>query len=322
MNILITSAGRRVSLVKAFQKELKHLFPKAKVYTVDTMAETSSACRVSDGFFTVPSVDDTQYIPFLINLCKSYDIKLIIPTIDTELLILSKNKEVFLENGIKVVVSSFDFIQKCRDKRKVQIFFGSRNIAVAKEYSKTDYKLPIFIKPSNGSGSIDTYIVKHEKGITDHHLANEKFMFLEYIDTDFFDEYTCDLYYDRKNILKCVVPRKRIAVRSGEIDKGLTVNNELITIIKTNLSEIKGAVGCLTVQFFLEKEGNKVYGVEINARFGGGYPLSYLAGANYPKWLIEEYLLNKEIDDAFDCWESNLLMIRYDNEVLVHGYNG
>lgn len=61
-------------------------------------------------------------------------------------------------------------------------------------------------------------------------------------------------------------------------------------------------------------------GIEVNPRFGGGYPLSYLAGANFPKWIMEEYLLNKEITDNFNSWESNLLMLRYDNEILVHDF--
>ncbi|MEX0273573.1 MAG: ATP-grasp domain-containing protein, partial [Flavobacteriaceae bacterium] len=80
--------------------------------------------------------------------------------------------------------------------------------------------------------------------------------------------------------------------------------------------------GCLTAQFFMNRKGDKIYGIEINPRFGGGYPLSYLAGANFPQWIIKEYLMNGEMDDMFDCWESDLLMLRYDDEILVHGFKG
>ena len=90
-----------------------------------------------------------------------------------------------------------------------------------------------------------------------------------------------------------------------------------------NLGHIEGAVGCLTAQFFKHKEDDsKVYAIEINPRFGGGYPLSYLAGANFPKWIIQEYFLKESISDQFDSWEDKLLMIRYDDEILVHGYKG
>ena len=81
-----------------------------------------------------------------------------------------------------------------------------------------------------------------------------------------------------------------------------------------------GARGCLTAQFFKHKENDAVYGIEINPRFGGGFPLTYLAGANYPKWIIKEYFFNEPIPNSFDVWENNLLMLRYDDEILVHNF--
>jgi carbamoyl-phosphate synthase large subunit len=97
----------------------------------------------------------------------------------------------------------------------------------------------------------------------------------------------------------------------------------LVPYIKKRLNYIDGAVGCLTTQFFMHKtDHKKIYGIEINPRFGGGYPLTYLSGANFSKWIIQEYLLGKTIEEKFDVWENELLMVRYDSEVLVHGYKG
>ncbi|VAW10215.1 ATP-grasp enzyme-like protein [hydrothermal vent metagenome] len=320
MNILITSAGRRVSLVRAFQKELKKLFPEAKVIAADANPSLSAACHAADGYFKVPRLDNPDYINSLTTLCKDHQIKLVVPTIDTELLLLSKNKELLEQNNITTIIASVDFIEKCRDKRVIHDFFESHDIAIAKEYSKTDYTLPMFIKPIDGSRSVDTYLIRTKEDLTDYHFANEKLMFLQYLDHDEYDEFTCDLYYGRDHKLKCAVPRKRIEVRDGEVNKALTMNNELVAYIRKNLNYVEGAVGCLTAQFFKHRSGSDIYGIEINPRFGGGYPLSYLAGANFPKWVIEEYMLGKQIGDQFDCWEDNLLMIRYDDEILVHGY--
>ncbi|MFS4492268.1 ATP-grasp domain-containing protein [Maribacter sp. 2308TA10-17] len=320
MNILITSAGRRVSLVRAFQKELKSIYPDGKVIAADAKPKLSAACHAADAYFQVPRLDNPKYIADLISHCKAHQIKLIIPTIDTELLLLAKNNALLKENGIVPIISSISFIEKCRDKRVIHEFFKAHNIAIAKEYSKEDYKLPLFIKPIDGSRSVDTYLIKKKEDLTDYHFENEKLMFLEYIDHDNFEEFTCDLYYSKDHMLKCAVPRKRVEVRDGEVNKGLTQNNSLVPYIQKNLNFVEGAIGCLTAQFFKHKNEDKFYGIEINPRFGGGYPLSYLAGANFPKWIIEEYLLNKSIDPNFDCWEDNLLMIRYDDEILVHGY--
>lgn len=320
MNILITSAGRRVSLVRAFQKELKKHYPEAKVLAADANPKLSGACYAADDFFEVPRLDNPNYIDSLLKKCKEYNVSLIIPTIDTELLLLAKNKNFLENNGVQPVIASESFIEKCRDKRVIHDFFESHNVAIAKEYSKDNYELPLFIKPIDGSRSVDTYLIRTKEDLTDYHFSNEKLMFLEYIDHAEYDEFTCDLYYGKDHKLKCAVPRKRIEVRDGEVNKALTSNNALVDYIRKNLNFVDGAVGCLTAQFFMHISESKIYGIEINPRFGGGYPLSYKAGANFPGWIISEYLIGDKIEDKFDCWENNLLMIRYDDEILVHGY--
>ena len=315
-NVLITSAGKRVSLVKAFEKELNIYFPNSKVYTADSNPLLAVACSISYKSFQVPKLNNINYINTIIELCKENQIRLIIPTIDTELLLLAENEDKFLSENIIPVLSSKDFIKKCRNKRKIHSFFVENNIDIAREYEKNKFSLPLFIKPLDGSRSVDNYIIKTEKDFMKSHFLNDNLIFLEYLENDKYQEYTCDLYYGRDNHLKCVVPRKRIEVRDGEVTKSKTEKNFLVNFINEKLKIIKGARGCLTAQFFLHKYTSNVIGIEINPRFGGGYPLSYEAGANYPKWIIEEYLLDNIIE-PYNTWEDNLLMLRYHKEVYV-----
>lgn len=317
MNILITSAGQRVSLVRAFQKELKNIYPDHKVYTTDLFPELSAACNVSDRYFKVKRVTDPDYIPELIETCVASEIKMIIPTIDTELLVLAENKRRFEEVGINLIVSSLSFVRQCRDKRMINEFFENRNIAVPKMISKEVPEFPLFIKPYDGSLSANTFLINAAHELTTFHLTNEKFLFMEYLGKDEHDEYTVDMYFDKHNTVKCVVPRKRLLVRAGEINKGITCKNSIVPFLKEKLGYIEGAVGCLTVQVFLNRYSGKIIAIEINPRFGGGYPLSYRAGANYPLWLIREYFHNESID-YMESWEDELLMLRYDDEVIVH----
>ncbi len=321
-NVLITSAGRRVSLLKAFQKELRSRFPGGEVFAVDYNPELAPACHVAHRSFKVPRLTDPSYADHLLDLCIRKDVKLVIPTIDTELKILAMQANKFLEKGIRIVISSTGFVSTCRNKREVHEFFESRKIKAAREYSKQDFEIPMFIKPLDGSGGSDTTAILSEDQLLEEQVLDSNLMFLEYFDKSEFDEFTCDLYFDRSSKLRCVVPRMRIEVREGEVSKAVTRKNGLVDFIREQLGEIKGARGCITLQVFKEIEGDEVVGIEINPRFGGGYPLSYLAGANYPGWLIEEYLQNKSMEDQFNCWEADLLLLRYDNEILSRGYKG
>lgn len=320
MNVLITSVGRRVSLVKAFKQELNFLFGSGKVYTVDVLPQMSAACQIADGAFEVPKISDPGYIEYLVKLCVEHQIKLIVPTIDTELLLLAQNQQQFLKAGTKVIISSVELIQICRDKRKTHQFLKEQGVEVAKEYDKNNFDFPIFIKPSDGSRSVDTYTIKSKEDMVPYHFKNPKLMFLEYLDSQDYDEYTCDLYYTQDSVLKCIVPRKRIEVRDGEVNKGLAVKNEIIPFIKEHLKTMEGAKGCITTQFFMHHTSKRIVGIEINPRFGGGYPLTHATGANYVRWILQEYLMDKTIPDQFEQWNENLLMLRFDEEIFVNDF--
>jgi carbamoyl-phosphate synthase large subunit len=318
-NILITSAGRRVSLVKAFMKELKLLVPEAKVIVSDLDPKLSAAAQVADKAFKICKIEEDCYIDSLYNFCIENDIKLIIPTIDTELHKLSKHVKRFLKVNIQIVISSKKLIERTSNKIYSNRLLEELGICAIKEYSKDNYKLPLFIKPVSGSNSINNHIIKNKIQLSQYHLENDDLYFFEYVDHDIYDEYTCDLYYSKLGELKCVIPRKRIQIRGGEISKGVTRKNEVKVLIKEKLSHLKGAKGCITFQLFMHKDSKEIKGIEINPRFGGGFPLSYLAGGNYPKWIIQEYLLNQRLE-YFDNWTEDLLMLRYDDEILVNDY--
>lgn len=319
-NIALISAGRRVSLLKAFRKELSALMPGSKVFAIDLNPEISAACRIADAYFQLRQTTESGYIEELIDICLKNDIKLLIPTIDTELVNISANRERFLSNGIVPVISETGAIEIFNDKKRANSFFESLDINTAKIFAKDNYSLPLFLKPINGSNSQNNHVILEEEDFSRNHFRNEELLFFQYIDAKMHDEYTVDMYYDQNGILKCAVPRLRLKVRGGEVSKSLTCKNGLLMdLLSDKFGKITGVRACISAQLFMHKENNTIIASEINPRFGGGYPLSYLAGANYPKWIIEEYLLNKEIN-PYDDWKDNLLMLRYDDEILVNDF--
>ncbi len=120
--------------------------------------------------------------------------------------------------------------------------------------------------------------------------------------------------------VRCVVPRKRIEIRAGEISKGQVVKHPRIMSEAAKLVEALGAgPGVITLQLFLTKDGGVKF-IEINPRFGGGVPLSIKAGANFPKWILQE-LLGRKPNIRFDGFRDNLIMLRYDGEVWLENSN-
>ena len=317
-NVLITSAGRRVELVQAFQHDLKRFFPDAKVFTIDMQPMLSAACQIADGYWTVPSVTDDQYLDVLLDLCLKNNIGMVIPTIDTELMVLAENCKIFEDEGIHVIISSEKLIASCRDKRKTAAFFESIGVRSPEIFDKTQLTFPCFAKPYDGSSSAGAETLLSEEQLTSHILNDKKIMFMELID-DSHTEYTVDAYYSKKGSLRCLIPRERIEVRSGEVSKGVTRKNEVYDYLLPACKKISGAQGCLTIQLFANLDQDSFYGLEINPRFGGGFPLTYSAGAHYPYWLISEYLDGNDVD-FYDQWETDLLMLRYDDKKLISGY--
>ena len=316
-NILITSAGKRVVLVQIFQQTLKDLGLEAKVYTTDMKPMMAPACIVSDGGIKVSPCTAEGYIDELILICQDKNIGVIIPTIDPELIVLAKNRQRFSEMGVEIVLSGEAFIKTCRDKRQTQLYLQEIGIEVPKAVDKYHPTFPMFVKPYDGSLSRDIHVVLNQKELTQEMLENPKFMFMEYLNRNEYKEYSVDMYFGKDHCVKGIVPRERIEVRAGEINKGKTHKNEIVDFLKDKMGCLSGVRGCICFQLFYRESDCSIKGSEINPRFGGGFPLTYHAKANYAAYIIQEYLLHETVDYS-DAWLDNTMMLRYDNDIIIY----
>ena len=316
-NVLITSAGKRVVLVQIFQKEITAFDVAGKVYTTDMNPQMAPAGIISDGCLQVSRCTSEAYIGELLHICKEKNIGVIIPTIDTELLILAENVQRFQNEGVSIAVSDGSFVRTCRDKRLTALLFSQLHIDVPKEIDKFHPKYPMFAKPYDGSLSTNIHIIKNEDELTKEILEDPKLLFMEYVDRQEYKEFTVDMYYGKDGHIKGIVPRERIEVRAGEINKGITRKNHIVSFLKERMAYMEGVRGCICLQLFYRESDHDIKGIEINPRFGGGFPLSYYAKANFAEYLIKEYLLG-ECLDYWEDWLDNTLMLRYDNDVIVY----
>lgn len=315
-NVLILSAGRRVELVNCFKAARDRLKIDGKVFVAD-MNETAPALQFADGKFILPRIGADGYIDAIIEICKKNKIMLLVPTIDTELEILAKNKAKIESDGCtRVLVSDFESVSICCDKIKTAEFFFNHGFGYPKVITKDDiktksYDFPLFIKPKDGSSSINAFTVKNEQELN---------FFLNYVPNPIVQEcvngteYTVDCLCDFDGKIITVVPRIRIATRSGEILKGKTDKNAAIINDVKRLLQAFGFIGQITVQCFLCDDGDIKY-IEINPRFGGGAPMSIMAGADSCENLYR--LLKGENLEYAENWENGVTISRFDNSVRV-----
>lgn len=315
INTLILSAGRRVELTKLFKEALHELNIQGKIIAVD-IADTAPALRFADKYYIISKIESKDYIKNIIDICLKENIDLIVPTIDTELLKLAENKEK-IENltKAKINISSLEVIQICRDKLKSQEFFEKNNFGVPKlitekAIKENNIKFPLFIKPFNGSSSINTFKVKNKEELIFFKNYVSQPIIQEFIEGE---EYTVDVFLDFESNPITIVPRQRLATRSGEISKGLIVKNRKIIEDVKKVVHVLKLVGHITIQCMDTKDGIKY--LEINPRFGGGAPMSISAGANscvnLYKLILGERLIYTE------DYKDNLLCVRYDETLYI-----
>lgn len=316
-NILITSAGKRVVLVQIFQQTLKELGLEAKVFTTDMMPMMAPACIVSDEGIKISPCTKDSYVDELLDICKNKNVGIVIPTIDPELTVLASHRDLFSEQGVELILSDEDFVKTCRDKRLTRSYLSDIQIQMPKAIDKNHPVFPLFVKPYDGSLSSDIHVIRNQRELTVEIMENPKYMFMEYVDKEDYKEYSVDMYYGKDHKVKGIVPRERIVVRTGEINKGITRKNYIVGFLKERMGLLPGVRGCICIQLFYREKDNDIKGIEINPRFGGGFPLSFYAKANYAEYVIREYLLGETMIYSEE-WLDNTLMLRYDNDIIVY----
>lgn len=316
LNILFTSVGKRIELIKAFREAYQSLHLDGKIIGTD-INPLAPALQVVDSYRIVPEVQSKEYIPALIEICRNEQIDLIFPLIDPEIPLLSNNKELFEAIGVRLSVVSPDVSVICHDKWLMSEFFRSIKLTTPRswlpsEINVDDLQFPLFIKPRDGNASLNVHRLNNKK---------ELLFFVEYVRNPIIQEYidgievTIDVICDLDGKILGIVPRQRLEVRSGEITKGVTIYHKDIIESCRLIAEKLPVIGPITIQCIIRDD--LVCFTEINARFGGGVPLSIAAGVNSPQWLLA-HAAGIEIEiPPIGTFTTGLYMTRYDSSFFL-----
>lgn len=315
LKIMFTSVGRRVELVQRFKQTAAQLGVRLEIFGADISA-SAPALAFCDRAVMVPRISDSAYIPTLLRICKEFQVDALVPTIDTDLYLLSCAKAQFAEIGTTVFISAPDKIALCRDKRYTADYFhtiGLASPAPVDDVSCYNGGFPAFIKPLDGSSSIGA-----NKAETEEQLRFFASRLSGYVIQPFASgtEYTVDIFCDQEGSPIYITPRIRQAVRAGEVLKTKIRHDPEIEEEMLRLVADFKPCGAITVQLIRdEKTGVNQY-IEINPRFGGGAPLSMMAGADAAEAMLR-LLLGERLPYKPNAAENGAVYSRFDQSICV-----
>nr|WP_298051718.1 ATP-grasp domain-containing protein [uncultured Lachnoanaerobaculum sp.] len=300
MNILLTSVGRRAYIIDYLRDIYKDLGLSGNVVATNSDMNTT-AMSVADKAFESPLIYDKEYIPFLLDLCKNEKIDILISLFDIDLMILAKNKAEFEALGVKVIVSNEDVINICNDKFEMLEYLKKINMPVpetyldldkALEYADFDNKTYI-LKPRWGMGSLSIFEAEDKKelevlyekakrSIQKSYLRfesnadiNRAILIQEKIKGD---EFGLDIFNNLEGKNLSVTVKRKYAMRSGETDIAEVTENSELEAVGKKIAKSLSHIGNLDMDILLSN--GKAYIIDMNARFGGGYPFTHNAGVN------------------------------------------
>lgn len=315
VNILLTSVGRRVELVQAFRQAYRELNIGGNIIGSD-INPLAPALQIVDKPYIVPPNASDDYIDALLTICLKEEINLIFPLIDPDIPRLSQARELLEGTAAKLVVVTERAVEIASDKWRTYQFFSDLGIPTPRTWLPGQVPhgvtFPLFIKPRFGSASQDTFKIRNK---------SELDFFSGYVQNPIIQEYlpgsevTNDILCNLDGNVLSVVSRQRLEVRGGEVVKGVTMYDATITSHCVTIAQQLPAIGPVTIQC-ITKDAMPFF-TEINARFGGGVPLSIAAGVNGPKILLALFAgVEIEIPSVGE-FKTGLFVSRFDSGFFI-----
>jgi carbamoyl-phosphate synthase large subunit len=263
----------------------------------------------ADAAFPVPPVNDDSYCEALLSLCARQQVDLLIPLNDLELPLLAMMQTQLQEAGTAVMISSPEVIDTCWDKWKAFQFFTAQNLPTARTYctleesqaalARGELHFPVVIKPRWGSASFYIEVCKdHEQLALAHafvsHRAKERLTPQQlaqqpccYVLVQEFlpgQEFAVDIVNDLSARFVCALAKRKLAMRAGETDRAVTARAAELTAVSERIGKALGHIGLLDCDLMMVNGTPHI--LDLNPRFGGGYPFSHVAGADIPMALL------------------------------------
>jgi carbamoyl-phosphate synthase large subunit len=229
----------------------------------------------------LPWATDPNFIHKIAKICQRLNIDLLVPSVDEELLELSRNANELAPTRLFLPVT--EYIETMLDKLSMIRSLSEKGISVpisqALVDDLNDIHFPCISKPRSGRGSRDVRVLN---SIADAMLLKltlgdraEKIMVQDKIEGM---EYTVQMLADDTGQLRAIVP-VRIDIKSGITIRAETEAEPHVIAACHSIHQAIPTSGCYNIQLMHTTEG-KVLPFEINPRISTTFCLVVAAGVD------------------------------------------
>ncbi|PFG30670.1 ATP-grasp domain-containing protein [Paramicrobacterium agarici] len=311
MRILIGSVGRRVYLVDWFEQAFTKLGVNGEVHVTDADPFSAAYARASFRHL-MPEYGEPGYENAMISLFKKIRPNLFFSVNDFELAYLASTRFAIRlrQFGGNVLALPEERHRAVHDKYQMAIELAAVGVSTPDTALLSDTagveavlesSTEVVIKDRFGSGSSGLVIartadfdsavkwlsVKWRKEIERHKRAAEFVVQRAIIG----EEYGMDLVSPLEEGVHPlgVLARRKSRMRSGETDRAESVDASPFVELAQAVASWTGHQGLIDVDVMVAQDG-RPFVIDINPRFGGGYPFSHLAGADVPSLYVAQLL--------------------------------
>ncbi|MGJ5725778.1 ATP-grasp domain-containing protein [Brevibacterium sp. H602] len=332
--IIISSAGRRLYLIDWFREAFEALDFEGRVVVAEN-DPTSSSASYGDVGRSLPKYDDPDYGPELMSLVAEFDAKIFVSANDYELMHVHVNSGLansLRESGVLVPGVSAAWQAGCADKLQMAQMLAAIEVPTPATVSGADDQGidelsaradEFVVKHRFGSGSSGLRVVSADQvrqavteaalsapaacghpGTRDDVVVQSKLPGAEY-GVDIIGSLTDG------GMLSGVLARRKVRMRAGETDKAVTVDAAPFARISELIAGASDLTGLIDVDVFVDDFGEASV-IDINPRFGGGYPFVHLAGADVPLYYLSQ-AFDIEVDECWNKYELGVVSAKYES---------
>ena len=288
MNLLFSCIGRRGYLADWFREQLE---PGERIIGTSN-SEWTPAFHSCDKGVLMPDVKSEAYVPTLLELCRKEEIRALLSFLDADVDAIARHREEFEALGVVPLVPEAAVSRIALDKLATSEFLRAHGLPAALTFVELDaartalaegrLQFPVFVKPRLGFASQNLFLARNHVELDAFFAYAPDMIVQERLKGP---EYGVDILNDLRGRVVSVVVKHKVLMRAGETDQAETVDHPAVLDVGVRLGEALGHVGPLDVDLMVD--GDRISVLELNLRFGGGYPAAHLAGADFPRKIVD-----------------------------------